>query len=66
VDSASPFVTPEHLTDAQRKAGLGVNFWRHHLLATRSGARIFFNSGPYGMEQMYSATPVGRQGEESG
>ncbi len=30
-------------------------FWRHHLLVTSEGqARIYFNSGPYGHEQMYS------------
>lgn len=53
--SASPLATPERLTAAQRKAGLGVNFWRHYLLVTPAGsARIFFNSGPYGTEQMYS------------
>lgn len=57
--SASPFVTPEQLTAAQREAGLGVNFWRHHLLVPPSGrARIFFNSGPYGTEQMYSLVPA--------
>jgi hypothetical protein len=62
LDSASPFVTPERLTDAERKAGLGVNFWRHHLLVTPTGeSRIFFNSGPYGTEQMYSLTPVNAQ-----
>jgi hypothetical protein len=59
VDNAvSPFVTPEKLTAAEIEAGLGVNFWRHHLLVTPSGkARIFFNSGPYGTEQMYSLIP---------
>jgi hypothetical protein len=36
-------------------AGLGTNLWRHHLLVTPGGkARIFFNSGRYGQEQMYS------------
>jgi hypothetical protein len=51
----SPFLYPANLTQEQLKAGLGVNFWRHHLLVTPSGrARIFFNSGRYGVEQMYS------------
>jgi hypothetical protein len=51
----SPFRRPEQLTQAERDAGLGVNFWRHHLLVTPKGqARIYFNSGPYGQEQMYS------------
>jgi len=51
----SPLCRPEHLTQTQREAGLGANFWRHHLLVTPKGqARIYFNSGPYGKEQMYS------------
>lgn len=51
----SPFLYPEHLTPDQLAKGLGVNFWRHHLLVTPAGrARIFFNSGKYGTEQMYS------------
>lgn len=57
--SASPLFTPERLSEADREAGLGVNFWRHHLLVTGRQARIFFNSGPYGREQMYSAVPAG-------
>lgn len=56
VDAAhSPFSYPESLSREELDAGLGVNFWRHHLLVTRAGqARIFFNSGKYGTEQMYS------------
>jgi hypothetical protein len=51
----SPLLDPDHLTKAELDAGLGVNFWRHHLLVTPDGkARIFFNSGKYGTEQMYS------------
>ena len=51
----SPLRRPEQLAEAELQAGLGVNFWRHHLLAVSSGqARIYFNSGPYGREQMYS------------
>ena len=51
----SPFKYPDDLTEKEREAGLGVNFWRHHLLVTPGGqARIFFNSGAYGKEQMYS------------
>jgi hypothetical protein len=53
----SPILRPDDLSSAQEAAGLGTNFWRHHLLVTPSGrARIFFNSGPYGHEQMYSLT----------
>lgn len=55
----SPFLYPEKLTSEQLAAGLGVNFWRHHLLVTPgSKARIFFNSGQYGTEQMYSLIPA--------
>ncbi len=51
----SPFLYPQNLSSEELNAGLGVNFWRHHLLVTRSSrARIFFNSGKYGTEQMYS------------
>jgi len=54
----SPFVYPENLSEEERRAGLGVNLWRHHLLATPGArARIFFNSGTYGTEQMYSLVP---------
>lgn len=51
----SPFLYPENLSNIELEAGLGVNFWRHHLLETPGGKRrIFFNSGKYGTEQMYS------------
>ena len=54
----SPFLYPQDLTREQLEAGLGVNFWRHHLMVTPDGKkRIFFNSGPYGKEQMYSLVP---------
>lgn len=54
----SPFVYPDKLTAEEKAAGLGVNFWRHHLLVTPQGrVRIFFNSGAYGTEQMYSLVP---------
>jgi hypothetical protein len=62
----SPFMHVDDLSEAERNAGLGVNFWRHHLLVTPKGqVRIFFNSGPYGKEQMYSFVadgPVVRAG----
>ena len=51
----SPLKYPSDLTKEEQHAGLGTNFWRHHLLVTPEGkARIFFNSGFYGKEQMYS------------
>jgi hypothetical protein len=54
----SPFLYPEDLTPAESAAGIGVNFWRHYLLVTPKGqVRIFFNSGTYGTEQMYSLVP---------
>lgn len=54
----SPFRHPDQLTSAEKAAGLGTNFWRHHLLITPAGQiRIFFNSGAYGKEQMYSLVP---------
>jgi len=53
--SYSPFISPESVTDDMKTAGIQVNFWRHHLLTTPEGqTRIFFNSGSYGEEQMYS------------
>jgi len=51
----SPFCYPDQLNQEELEAGLSTNFWRHHLLVTPGGqARIFFNSGTYGKEQMYS------------
>ncbi len=51
----SPFRYPKDLNQEELDGGIGVNFWRHHLLITPEGkARIFFNSGQYGTEQMYS------------
>lgn len=51
----SPLKHPSELTTEEERAGLGTNFWRHHLLVTPKGkARIYFNSGFYGKEQMYS------------
>jgi hypothetical protein len=56
----SPFRYPDDLVVSEIEAGLGVNFWRHYLLVTPGGnIRIFFNSGPYGKEQMYSLVPSG-------
>jgi hypothetical protein len=56
----SPILRTDQLTASEIQAGLGVNFWRHHLLVTRGGrARIFFNSGRYGTEQMYSVVAGG-------
>ena len=36
------------------KAGEGVNLWRQHILCLPDGRMaLFYNSGPYGKEQMY-------------
>ncbi|MFB3881253.1 MAG: hypothetical protein ACE149_08310 [Armatimonadota bacterium] len=34
-------------------AGEGVNLWRHHLLVLENQLCLFYNSGPYGREQLY-------------
>jgi hypothetical protein len=34
-------------------AGEGVNLWRHHILVTAEHLALFYNSGPYGSEQLY-------------
>lgn len=59
--AAQPFerieaLSPEALTD-----GEGVNLWRHHVLVTPAATRLFYNSGPYGQEQLFSKTLVGAQ-----
>jgi hypothetical protein len=58
-DTRSPFLHTESLPETLRAAGMGVNFWRHHMLELSAGdARIFFNSGPYSKEQLYSMKAV--------
>jgi len=60
-NETGPLRYPKDLSPEEIEAGLGVNFWRHHLLVTPGGqVRIFFNSGAYGKEQMYSLAPVDR------
>ena len=45
---------------AARAAGEGVNFWRHHLLQLPDGRLgLFYNSGPYGQEQLYAKWAAG-------
>jgi hypothetical protein len=42
------------IPEAAIAAGEGVNLWRHHLLAIRDQhLALFYNSGPYGREQLY-------------
>lgn len=51
----SPIERPDQLSDAERQTGESTNFWRHHLLALPDGrARIYYNSGEYGAEQIYA------------
>jgi hypothetical protein len=42
------------IPEAAIAAGEGVNLWRHHLLAVGDQhLALFYNSGPYGREQLY-------------
>ena len=52
--AAHPFETIEEIPPDAIAAGEGVNLWRHHLLAADGVRRLFYNSGPYGHEQLYS------------
>jgi len=49
-----PFETIEEIPPEAIAAGEGVNLWRHHLLAAVGVRRLFYNSGSYGHEQLYS------------
>jgi len=49
-----PFETIAEIPESAIAAGEGVNLWRHHLLAAPGVERLFYNSGPYGREQLYS------------
>lgn len=50
----APFEWIDDIPAPALDAGEGVNLWRHHLLATDLGIRLFYNSGFYGREQMYA------------
>ena len=51
----SPIEHPDDLAADAKQAGEGTNFWRHHLLRLPDGrARIYYNSGAYGCEQIYA------------
>lgn len=51
----SPLRRPEDITPQETAAGIDAHSWRHYLLVTPKGrARIFYNSGPRGGEQIYS------------
>jgi len=54
-----PFETIDEIPAAALAAGEGVNLWRHHLLVAPGVERLFYNSGAYGHEQLYSKQRVG-------
>jgi len=43
----------EDIPEAAIASGEGVNLWRHHLLVIPDHLALFYNSGPYGREQLY-------------
>lgn len=51
------------LPEAATTAGEGTNHWRQHILVVGERARLYYNSGFYGEEQLYSksadARPMG-------
>jgi len=50
-----PIERIEDVPDAARQAGEGTNFWRQHLLVLPDGRMLlYYNSGPYGSEQMFA------------
>jgi hypothetical protein len=54
VASDEPLERIEDIPASAVEAGEGVNFWRHHFISAGGTLRIFYNSGSYGTEQMYS------------
>ena len=46
----------DEIPPAALAAGEGTNLWRHHALVLGDVVRIFYNSGFYGQEQLYSKT----------
>jgi hypothetical protein len=51
----SPIELPGQLSVAAKQAGEAANFWRHYLVVLPDErARIYYNSGPYGSEQIYA------------
>ncbi len=49
----APLLAIGQVESAALAAGEGVNFWRHHLLATPDAIAVLYNSGAYGCEQLY-------------
>lgn len=54
VASDAPLEAIEDIPADALADGEGVNFWRHHLIKAGDTVRVFYNSGPYGKEQLYS------------
>jgi hypothetical protein len=51
----SPIELPSQLSTAAKQHGESTNLWRHHLLVLPDErARIYYNSGTYGAEQLYA------------
>ncbi len=42
------------IPDGARAVGEGTNLWRQHIHICGDVARLYYNSGPYGQEQLYS------------
>jgi len=52
--SPEPIEWIDDIPEAAIAAGEGVNLWRHHILVLeRQQIALFYNSGPYGSEQLY-------------
>lgn len=52
--TAQPIEWIEAIPQAARASGEGTNLWRQHILALPDGRlALFYNSGDYGLEQMY-------------
>lgn len=50
----APFEWIDELPAEALEWGEGTNLWRHHALVAGDSVRIFYNSGSYGAEQLYS------------
>jgi len=61
VISDGPFERIDEIPQDAFAAGEGVNFWRHHALIAGDTVRLFYNSGRYGTEQLFSKEMTRRQ-----
>ncbi len=60
-----PFEWIEQLPERAIADGEGVNLWRQHIVIANGVTRLFYNSGSYGVEQMYSKELAAGSLEES-